>query len=747
MERQYIYDDKLMHTLLKERIKFQHVRISLLDFNTEKTLFDISGKIQNEFTLSIDNESNIRRSCSLTFVPDVNDRIYDLAGLNKKIKVKIGYENTLKHREDFSYYRDIDIFWYTVGVFVISDCRINNTTEDWEVSLSLSDKMCLLNGDIAGVIPDETELSQKNEIDENGKETTVKVPIYQIISEVVNHYGGEPEQRILISGIPKYILSPAWWCPESPNIHLWVRYTDTKPKRIANYLVINGDEEPRNFTEIKNGEYFGYYYSPFYYVSSDGELSTAAGSTVESVLSMINDYLGGAFEYFYDKNGYFHFQKKRTYINDNVVTEEDDVNMTDYTKQLDYFYDYYTHYSLFTFDDKEIISSIQGVPSYKDCKNDFFIWGTQKTGDDEKKVLYHLSFNHKPLMGKKYRSFITTPNPYFKDLDANTISGSYKGRNVELAEVYHDKTYFPKKGYELIYYLAEHGSPRDFNTLPTLYMWKDSENDYIEVSRVNDSKHPLYIRQTSVDDVPINCYEWWNVEIENSDWRTELFFQMMEDYNNGITNDYYYPQLKAWWYDVYDIGYRNENGKYGKFRDSTGLDIKYYLDFLRFSNATSMLDVKAIGHRPYVETNDNINCLFEPEIAHTIFYKEEYKKALLMDTENNISDYNKKVIDEDSDLITFLDIDGASIEYIRIAEGAKWNAAYDKVKDLLETYSTMNQQISIETLPILFLDSNNIIEVKDKKTNTYGQYIINDINLSLTNGTCEISASSIKNRL
>jgi len=50
--------------------------------------------------------------------------------------------------------------------------------------------MCLLNGTAGGTIPAAADLHILDTIDENGNEVTNYVTMYQIIQELVHHWGG-----------------------------------------------------------------------------------------------------------------------------------------------------------------------------------------------------------------------------------------------------------------------------------------------------------------------------------------------------------------------------------------------------------------------------------------------------------------------------------------------------------------------------------------------------------------------------
>ena len=70
------------------------------------------------------------------------------------------------------------------------------------------------------------------------------------------------------------------------------------------------------------------------------------------------------------------------------------------------------------------------------------------------------------------------------------------------------------------------------------------------------------------------------------------------------------------------------------------------------------------------------------------------------------------------------------------------------VDDCLYQYGYCTENITLATVPIYYLEPNIRIEVEDKLSNIYGDYIIRSISLPLTHeGTMSISAVRATNRL
>jgi len=86
------------------------------------------------------------------------------------------------------------------------------------ISVQLKDKMCLLNGDVGGQIHSPVVLSEYDEVvDKDG--TSVEkhyVLIYDIIKEVVNHWGNEDLNKIFITEVPRQIKKTLKWMGTTP---------------------------------------------------------------------------------------------------------------------------------------------------------------------------------------------------------------------------------------------------------------------------------------------------------------------------------------------------------------------------------------------------------------------------------------------------------------------------------------------------------------------------------------------------
>lgn len=113
------------------------------------------------------------------------------------------------------------------------------------------------------------------------------------------------------------------------------------------------------------------------------------------VLDKLKNMLGN-FEYFYDDDGRFVFQKKKIYIDESWNTIQSEGDNVRYVENAAY-----NSASEYTFEGNRLISSFSNSPNLNNVRNDFSIWGTRKsvTGNE---IPVHLRYaiDKKPVYYK-----------------------------------------------------------------------------------------------------------------------------------------------------------------------------------------------------------------------------------------------------------------------------------------------------------------------------------------------------------
>lgn len=388
----YLNDSDFLQEIDELPIKEQFVKITILDWN-ENPIQDIQGKVISG-NININGNSTIRRTCNLSmFVEESTldyQNINQLISINKKVSIEIGFTNITQK------YQQYKIIWFPQGIYVIINPSISHTTSGTTIQLSLKDKMCLLNGECGGTFPASVTFSEMDTLDEEtGQIITVQPTIYQIIYELVHHFGGEQIGKIIISDVDQRIKQVMKWQSSEP-LYIWKEKSYNNGKEEVTYQAsLKQPPLNKNAQVYSNGYDIGYIYTDFVY---PGQLIGDAGSTVCNILDKIKETLGN-YEYFYDLDGNFVFQEIKNYLNTTYATTQlDKINNSDYLVDMS------KGMRAYTFDNSKIITSYSNSPQYNNIKNDFIVWGIRETSSGNQiPIRYHLAIDNKPTIGHEYQ--------------------------------------------------------------------------------------------------------------------------------------------------------------------------------------------------------------------------------------------------------------------------------------------------------------------------------------------------------
>lgn len=710
----YLSDNLFLYQLDLEKIKTKIVKIVVLT-KEERAIAEVTGRVTSG-SINIAGDSSVRRTASLDFVADNQDTddidLKSLFVINRKVSLQIGIKNTLKR--DFPQYSNYDIIWFPQGIYVMSSPSFTNSEEGLIVSMSLQDKMCLLNGDCGGTFPATVSLDTYDTLDpETGAIVTEKVTIYQLITELVNHWGGEQLSKIIIDGVPKTATMGMVWKGSTENSE----ETEDEDVEQGIYFATNSDgngiyymsEIVENEEDVPSPPITGYnfeknnlnklYFSKNDFIgginedlvyptdSTDG-LVANAGDSITSILDTLKDTLGN-FEYFYDIDGNFVFREIQNYLNTSKATSD-----LDKLLNLDneaYLMEIGKGNASYIFDNPDLFISYANSPQWEMIKNDFMVWGEKKDSDgNSTPIRYHLAID-------------TIPQDWENHVYDNMV---YNEQNhLMLVSIdYSDYDNFPKPGEEELIY-------RDLQT-NEFYQWNTKNKDYDNVTE--------YI--IKVNSIKLNS--------DSFTWRDDLYLSGVEGTKHGADTNYYYMELEQAWPDFYTV----ENQEYKEKTDIDIYNINYYLDIIDSNAEISKYSVSNIGRRTKAYTDSNINCIFEPDIPDYILIE--------CDENYQITEEQKKEIEE------YL-LEGQ--KYILVPESiyenvskssAIWNSAFYAVRDLLYQYTSLNESITLDCIPIYYLEPNIRISVLDKKSDINGDYIIESYSLPLdVDGTMSISCS------
>ena len=262
-----------------------------------------------------------------------------------------------------------------------------------------------------------------------------QLPLKTIIREAVHTYGREPYFNIIINDLEDKGIELLEYRGSDPLYLLLDKDQDVYTNMTLNSDIechIEGDEQdytlgtlPDNAFDTRvtplKGETVpktitfqnekGYYVSKVEYGDTAGfrttdlvyagELIGNIGETLTSVLDKIKNMLGD-FEYFYDINGRFTFQKQRVYTtqswNNIKQTEDNDIMIENAAT---------TSSVMYSFIDNNIVTTFNNTPNLGNLKNDYSIWGTRK-GISGADIPVHLRYaiDKKPTFYKNFEGQI-----------------------------------------------------------------------------------------------------------------------------------------------------------------------------------------------------------------------------------------------------------------------------------------------------------------------------------------------------
>jgi hypothetical protein len=397
-------------------------KIISMDFD-ENPIEEISGRV-TQGSINIDGTSAVRRSCSITLVAqelNIHDYYW---GLNTKFKFYIGMKNKINSEYP-------EIIWIPFGIYIISSFNTSQSTNSYTVSIQGKDKMCLLNGDVGGVITALTvDFGHLIEIASDGTQTTSDLLLKEIIKEAVHEYAKEPFHNIIVNDLDDVGLELLEYRGTSPmyliidnnaDLVTNMRFGGTMTTKDGQEIDIT-DSDKMEYDQRIDLDYGEVYAAPTIFVDDSGNEYTVckvmAGDVVgyritdlvyagdlisnvgESVTAMLDKIVSmlGEYEYFYNTDGQFVFQRKKTYVSSVWTNLTTDGEYEIYPENAAY-----TSSCAYSFEDGNLITSFQNNPNLLGLRNDFSIWGTRtSTTGAELPVHLRYAIDKKPSYYRAY---------------------------------------------------------------------------------------------------------------------------------------------------------------------------------------------------------------------------------------------------------------------------------------------------------------------------------------------------------
>ena len=632
-----------------------------------------------------------------------------------------------------------------------------------------------------------------------------KIPLEKIIRESVHAQGLEPYHNIIINDVDKYGLEQLQWRGEDPLVMIldnnnWIN------AQLYEYFKVygNNDEEDSTFefanlnslisnidnngtkfginngkwstqlpdnnkpyraVKINFGQDVGYRVTDLVY---NGDLITSIGETLTSMLDKIKAMLG-EFEYFYDIDGRFIFQRKRIYVNtswSHIINSADEQYVN---------YGASSNKITFSFEDNKLLTAIQSTPNLANVRNDISVWGKRegisgaeiaihaRYAIDIKPQYYH-AFNGDILYTEEYNEPVQEQLAkcvdwreiiYRMALDYFAGQGSLE-KPVHLDDFNTDLD-TPDKFLYYVGLLNGDFYPSGYTGYEQYYtdiegFWRQLYNPYYEPVAIytqgtyKDSYSPI-------GDTGFYTKEkvWQNGSV---DYRCDYYIKRTSD-NDINTNPHVSP---------YIVNDDDERLYWNKAVFESPETLNFWLEFLDSGDLVNF-NVKEIGIRSKVVNADKASAIVFQDIPEFIFYTNNTNETVddtdetVDDTDETTNDTDETTNDTDDDWISF------NGEVRKSLTGYQWLSMPDhltslfsisyrnlsvknKIDELLFQHGYCSESISLTALPIFNLEPNTRIYVHNEDTGIDGDYIINRIGFSLNyNGTMSINAVKAPERL
>ena len=554
-ERTYLNDKSFLFKLSSQKNREIFAKIIALT-KDEQPIEELQGKITSG-NISIDGASSIRRTCSLGLnIGEAKITNY-LWTLNTKFNLEVGLKNTINTKYP-------SIIWFPQGIFVITSFSASIGTSSSSINISGKDKMCLLNGEVSGIIQDiSVNFSSIDEYDSNtGLMETRKLTIREILTNLLINYAHENPENIIIKDLEDYGLELLRYVGDS-NFYLYSNPVVDKKLFSSNYVGLGYTKSKlfktgKTFGDLKDldGKSFGDIIE-----NLDGKIIrkyTISHYPTTNILEDIDDL-----DFYYileenkgnNKKDYYQIKEfsygdsvgyritDLTYPGDLVVELGNSITtVLDKIKSMLVNYEYfYNEYGQFVFQKKRsfknsawnslkeifpntieysdvdynlsnsnLIQSFSQNPQLSNLKNDFSIWGKRKNlSGTEVPIHIRYAIEHKPL---QYHTIKVSNNEIEEKIVPNDTSKQNYLKNRR------NKIYYSKispEGIikydwrEIIYQMAS-----DY------YYYNEALDDFYQRVAAANPTTCLY-GKTGYEQYYLDIFSYWrdlyNIEDKNSD--------------------------------------------------------------------------------------------------------------------------------------------------------------------------------------------------------------------------------------
>lgn len=716
----WFLDKDFLRLLDLDKQREVFAKIVSLDID-ENPVEEIQGRVTSG-SVSVDGTSAVRRTCSLSLVANelnIHDYYW---GLKTKFKLYIGLTNRIKYRPAYTelYQNYPDICWFKMGTYLISTFNTSQALASYTISIQGKDKMAALNGEFGGIItPLSWDFGQIDVISSDGTISTEKYLIKDIITEAVHKHANEPFHNIIVNDLDDMGLelmeyrgdkTMFMYCktiddtvnqfiiPTDLNVNmpLYVNGTSRQLKWndssiIFNYRIdgLDGALEPTKFSNVINntdpsrvytlikaeyGDVVGYRITDLVYA---GDLISNIGESVTSMLDKIKDMLG-EFEYFYDLDGRFIFQKKPCYIkstfsgisNNEASYKEIELTSNTYrqnvywiwnndTKKMErasdenfdsnatYYYlenEIYldttesaaqTSVNTYSFENDMLITSFANTPDFANLKNDYSLWGVRKgTTGIELPIHLRYAIDTKPWYYKSHDGIIYITqdglNEYERLRMAAILQSLARGEDVIIDHTTGDSIFhitplpagLSNKWWEIDDWARRYLYYADVNNTHNIrYYLSLSSQEIVDI--VNSATQPT---NNDVHDFNYFVYQLKALKLGNfhSPWYATDWLSIFPQ-PAGIINNYYYNIInqavannQTFWVWLFDTALTSDGKEYIKSIEHGYQRTSGLTDYPTSATGCNHVFSYALSRKQQGATSYYHSYIYDPSIPDTI---------------------------------------------------------------------------------------------------------------------------------
>ena len=784
----YLVDKPFLKKVDEYPIRVVYARLISLTFD-EKPRGTLEGRVVSG-SINVDGSSAMRRTCTLQITceekeVDINDLNW---ALHTKFKVYIGLQNFVNTK---AY---PEILWFPQGTFVMTQLSESLNTNGFTINITGKDKMCLLDGTIGGNVFAAHDFGNVYIYDHGMYTGEEDVDIRTIVKGIAHDYAGEPWSNIIIEDVDDVAVELLDNNTQDVSIYIFNIYTPTEEedgsisfdlasetaqiryikeddyKDITSQTVSANENVTETIRKWNNLDkvlvylkHHGYLDVPVYwnnawykllvgaeygetvgYRSTDltypGELTLSVGDPVTKALDMIVKMLG-EFEYFYDVYGRFHFRRKLIYSNisftNEVITNPGEAEKEHYYAEAADVSEY-----SYKFNNGNMIASFNNNPQVANIKNDFSIWGEQSTKWGTRKVHLRYAIDERPMKYKRLRRpglggveddghwYVT--DEYYARIEDNPddpIALTTQEQALQISQ--------PVDWRDLIYFMAYDRQQKDKEIAywTDTFLGDDGAGTAAWLLAQEEIAKWEATETTGYTDYYADVLAFWplvhNIDIlppvatdEKYVGSETAYKADLAEYQAWIMNDKWNPEA----FNVIKVA--NENGGYSKVVNLLNpQNLLFWFDFPESdSSAASDLNqfsCKAIGHRPKMLSDQDVKAISYHQIPNVLFIAPTDELIHRTDDTKNYTE------------LTYAEY---MADYFRMS--ARGKTCVDTLEGLLYTHTFFQESITIQCMPIYYIEPNTKIQVHDERTGINGDYIIKSFKYNLTHdGMMSIQAT------